>query len=67
MSYIRCVEGCFGGVWGECVLYADLSDDVLGVYAPGYTERRVERIKEAYGIDVTNPTPAVGVPRASQS
>jgi hypothetical protein len=35
-----------------------------GIYAPGYEQRRVERIKEAYGIDVTNPAPAVGV-RAS--
>jgi hypothetical protein len=31
-----------------------------GIYAPGYEQRRVERIKEAYGIDVTNPAPAVG-------
>ena len=33
-----------------------------GIYAPGYPERRAERIKEAYGIDVTNPRPAVGSP-----
>lgn len=31
----------------------------VGVYAPGYTERRAQRIKEAYGIDVTAPAPAV--------
>ena len=31
-----------------------------GIYAPGYEQRRVERIREAYGIDVTNPAPAVG-------
>lgn len=36
-----------------------------GVYAPGYAERRVERIKEAYGIDVTSPAPAVHPPSSS--
>lgn len=25
---------------------------ILGIYAPGYDERRKERIKEKYGIDV---------------
>ncbi|KAF2481961.1 mitochondrial import inner membrane translocase subunit Tim17 family protein [Neohortaea acidophila] len=30
-----------------------------GVYAPGYAQRRADRIREAYGIDVTKPTPAV--------
>jgi len=30
-----------------------------GIYGPGYAERRRERIKEAYGIDVpATPTPA---------
>ncbi|KAH8434997.1 uncharacterized protein LDX57_012626 [Aspergillus melleus] len=30
-----------------------------GIYAPGYAERRRERLKEAYGIDVpTSPIPA---------
>ncbi|PLB50247.1 NADH-ubiquinone oxidoreductase [Aspergillus steynii IBT 23096] len=30
-----------------------------GIYAPGYAERRRERIKEAYGIEVpTSPVPA---------
>ncbi|KAK4540899.1 hypothetical protein LTR36_008841 [Oleoguttula mirabilis] len=30
-----------------------------GIYAPGYVERRAQRIKDAYGIDVpTNSTPA---------
>jgi hypothetical protein len=34
-----------------------------GVYAPGYAERRAERIKEAYGIDVTQaPISGVGQP-----
>lgn len=31
---------------------------LLGIYGPGYKERRAERIKEAYGVDVTNNTPA---------
>lgn len=32
---------------------------VAGIYAPGYAERRRERIKEAYGIEVpTSPVPA---------
>lgn len=38
------------------------TDQILGVYAPGYAERRAERIRENYGIDVTNPQPAVGSP-----
>lgn len=25
---------------------------ITGIYAPGYAQRRAERIKEAYGIDV---------------
>lgn len=25
---------------------------LIGIYAPGYEERRAQRIKEAYGIDV---------------
>lgn len=29
------------------------TDYILGIYAPGYAERRRERIKQAYGIDVT--------------
>ena len=33
-----------------------------GICAPGYAERRAERIREAYGIDVTRPAPAVGRP-----
>lgn len=33
--------------------------DDTGIKAPGYEERRRERIKEAYGIDVpTSPIPA---------
>lgn len=28
---------------------------VVGVYAPGYEERRAQRIKEAYNIDVPPP------------
>lgn len=38
------------------------TDGHLGVYAPGYEERRAERLKENYGIDVRNPAPAVGPP-----
>ena len=31
----------------------------LGIYGPNYEERRRERIKEAYGIEVpTQPMPA---------
>lgn len=31
----------------------------LGIYGPGYEERRRQRIKEAYGIEVpTSPVPA---------
>ncbi|KAK4910577.1 hypothetical protein LTR66_017424 [Elasticomyces elasticus] len=26
-----------------------------GIYGPGYEERRAQRIKEAYGIDVPKP------------
>ncbi|KAJ9620993.1 hypothetical protein H2203_007580 [Taxawa tesnikishii (nom. ined.)] len=29
-----------------------------GIYAPGYAERRAERLKERYGIDVPAPVPA---------
>lgn len=27
----------------------------LGIYGPGYAERRKQRIKERYGIDVQEP------------
>jgi len=27
----------------------------LGIYGPGYEERRKQRLKEAYGIDVPEP------------
>lgn len=30
-----------------------------GIYAPGYAERRAQRIKDAYGIDVNQPASAV--------
>jgi hypothetical protein len=34
-----------------------------GVYAPGYAERRADRIMEAYGIDVRQaPISGVGKP-----
>jgi hypothetical protein len=29
-----------------------------GIYAPGYEERRRQRIKENYGIEITTPLPA---------
>jgi len=29
----------------------------VGVYAPGYEERRRERIREKYGLDVSGVTP----------
>lgn len=32
---------------------------IAGIYGPGYAERRAERIKETYGIDVpTSQVPA---------
>jgi hypothetical protein len=35
------------------------TNSFLGVYGPGYEQRRAERIKEAYGIEVpTSPVPA---------
>ncbi|PWY88488.1 NADH-ubiquinone oxidoreductase 213 kDa subunit [Aspergillus heteromorphus CBS 117.55] len=38
--------------------FAELGEG-RGIYAPGYAERRSERIKEAYGIEVpTSPAPA---------
>ncbi|KAL1962988.1 hypothetical protein VTN77DRAFT_8834 [Rasamsonia byssochlamydoides] len=38
--------------------FAELGEG-RGIYAPGYAERRRERIKQAYGIDVpTSPPPA---------
>ncbi|PYH89923.1 NADH-ubiquinone oxidoreductase [Aspergillus ellipticus CBS 707.79] len=38
--------------------FAELGEG-RGIYAPGYAERRGERIKEAYGIEVpTSPVPA---------
>lgn len=30
----------------------DSTDNSQGIYGPGYEERRRERIKEKYGIDV---------------
>ena len=45
-----------------CKLSANPGSDV-GIAAPGYTERRVERIKDAYGIDVTQPAAAVYRPQ----
>lgn len=54
------------GEWGLrrdiLLLHRVDTDRTLGVYAPGYAERRAERIRENYGIDVTNPQPAVGSP-----
>lgn len=32
--------------------------DLSGIYGPGYAERRRERIKQAYGIDVPTTQPA---------
>ncbi|KAK3708181.1 hypothetical protein LTR37_011685 [Vermiconidia calcicola] len=33
-----------------------------GVYAPGYVERRAQRIWEEYGVDVTKARQSIGVP-----
>jgi hypothetical protein len=41
-------EVCFKLIEHVCI--ANLF--VLGIYGPGYDERRRERIKEKYGIDV---------------
>lgn len=30
----------------------------IGIYGPGYEERRRQRIKENYGIEITTPLPA---------
>ncbi|KAK3055876.1 hypothetical protein LTR09_003110 [Extremus antarcticus] len=39
-----------------------------GVSAPGYAERRAERIREAYGIDVTKaPISGVGLPGSREA
>lgn len=38
-----------------------------GIYGPGYEERRAERIKSAYGIDVTKVPQAVGPPETQGS
>ncbi|PWY94375.1 NADH-ubiquinone oxidoreductase 213 kDa subunit [Aspergillus sclerotioniger CBS 115572] len=37
--------------------FAELGEG-RGIYAPGYAERRAERIKEAYGIEVPTSAPA---------
>lgn len=33
-------------------IFSELTLDVTGIYAPGYDERRRERLKEKYGLDV---------------
>lgn len=43
-------------------LWACVLTSIIGVYAPGYEERRAERLMENYGIDVKNPAPAVSSP-----
>lgn len=43
--------------WDRTTSYV-LANKPPGIYAPGYAERRRERIKQAYGIDV----PATAAP-----
>lgn len=54
-----------GKSWHHVASAWEMLTCLAGVYAPGYAERRVERIKEKYGIDVTNPAPAVHPPTSS--
>lgn len=46
------VEVCFERLFERCT--ASLTTDP-GIYGPGYEERRKQRIKENYGIDVPEP------------
>lgn len=45
----QCRFGFYGYGEKDCELTVCC---LLGIYAPGYEERRAQRIKEAYGIDV---------------
>ena len=53
---------------GKCltVIACRITDSWLGIYPPGYDERRKERIKARYGIEVQEPyykgEPAAVVP-----
>lgn len=39
------------------IFYRDATNGVPGIYGPGYAERRRERIKQNYGIDVPASVP----------
>ncbi len=44
-----------GAVCVHSLSIKTITDYNLGIYGPGYEERRRQRIKENYGIDVPEP------------
>ena len=58
MNWVR-VEVSASGFAGVRSVGFGVLTVCLGIYAPGYAERRAQRIKDAYGIDVpVSSTPA---------